>query len=91
MIALEVRVEVMAALEMQLAVVMVKVLVAVLWVFVVVVGAARVVFTVVVEALEFMVVGGSSNGVGSCGGSTAAQLRRQLKVVLLVKPRKCNC
>ena len=83
--------EVLAALEMQLAVVMVKVLVAVLLVFVVVVGAARVVFTVVVEALEFMVVGGSSNGVGSCGGSTAPQLRRQLKVVLLVKPRKCNC
>ena len=89
--------EVMAALEMQLAVVMVKVLVAVLLVFVVVVGAARVVFTVVVEALEFMVVvlavvvGRRSNGVGSCGGSTAAQLRRQLKVVLLVKPRKCNC
>ena len=73
--------EVMAALEMQLAAVMVKVLVAVLLVFVVV-GAARVMFTVVVQALEFMVVvsavvGGSSNGVGSCSGGTAAQLRRQ--------------
>lgn len=72
----------MVALEMQLAVMMVKVLVAVLLVFVVVAASARVLLTVGSGCIGIhgggvSSGGGGSNGVGSCGGGTATQLRRQ--------------